>query len=321
VATVDKSLQELQRVELAPFFAVANPQEEDGSDGTDAMMSSHIRYRGFYGDIRQFTRPISFDASGMQAILSLDQLAGWRQEGLMVSDSLGVPAVRKYFDPQLLTFPHRQIAREAFLAGNDLLILSQFALEPDWVQQYENTVQVLDYFSETYRRDPTFAARVDSAVARILRFKLRMYPEMSPEQVLVPLDGLSVVGKGEAIVDQIARQAVTVLQPTEDSLPQPPRRGEDILVFAEERLVRACSDPQPECDPRPLFPLQGVEETILRLYGPQGTGQIDPAQVHTRTYAQLKAFLTSPRSSGAAEPDRQAMEQAEADLGPLLEGA
>ena len=321
VATVDKSLQELQRVELAPFFAVANPQEEDGSDGTDAMISSHIRYRGFYGDIRQFTRPISFDASGMQAILSLDPLAGWRQEGLMVSDSLGVPAVRKYFDPQLLTFPHRQIAREAFLAGNDLLILSQFALETDWVRQYDNTVQVLDYFSETYRRDPTFAARVDSAVARILRFKLRMYPEMSPEEVLVPLDGLSLVGKGEAIVDQIARQAVTVLQPTEDSLPQPPRRGEDILVFAEERLIRACSDPQPECDPRPLFPLQGVEETILRLYGPQGTGQIDPAQVHTRTYAQLKAFLTSPRSSGAAEPDRQAMEQAEADLGPLLEGA
>jgi len=77
------------------------------------MMSTHIRYRGFYGDIRQFTRPISFDAESMQAVLDLPGFREWREGGIMVSDSLGVLAVRKYFDPQLATFPHRQIAREA----------------------------------------------------------------------------------------------------------------------------------------------------------------------------------------------------------------
>jgi beta-N-acetylhexosaminidase len=91
VATVDKSLQELRRVELAPFFAVTNPQDPDGLDRTDALMTSHIRYRGFYGDIRQFTRPISFDAEGMQALFDLPELRAWRDEGLIVSDSVCAP--------------------------------------------------------------------------------------------------------------------------------------------------------------------------------------------------------------------------------------
>ena len=39
----------------------------------------------------------------------------------MISDALGVPAVRRYYDPQLQNFPHRQVAQDAFLAGNDLL--------------------------------------------------------------------------------------------------------------------------------------------------------------------------------------------------------
>jgi beta-N-acetylhexosaminidase len=307
VATVDKSLQELRRVELTPFFAVTNPVDVDGLDRTDAMMSSHIRYRGLFGDIRQFTRPIPFDAESMQALLDLPEFREWRETGLMVSDSLGVPAVRKYFDPQLRTFPHRQIAREAFLAGNDLLLLTHFALVDDWAQQFDNIVETVRYFRESYERDPSFAARVDEAVARILRAKLALYPELSPSVVLDPLADFQSVGQGSAVVDTIARRAVTILQPTVDSMPPAPRRDQDILIFAEERMVRECSDPQPECDPRPLVAPSAVQETLLRLYGPQGTGQVDPERVHTRTYAQLKSYLT--RTSD------------ENDVGSLLQGA
>jgi beta-N-acetylhexosaminidase len=307
VATVDKSLQELKRVELAPFFAVARPQDEDGLDGTDAMMSSHIRYRGFYGDIRQFTRPISFDAESMDALLSLPELRAWRQDGLLVSDSLGVRAVRKYFDPQLKTFPHRQIAREAFLAGNDLLILSEFALDSEWEDQYNNIVEVLAYFRETYDGDPAFAARVDEAVARILRFKLQLYPDFAFDEILRSPEELAEIGlaRSAATVTQIARRAATVLQPTVDSLPPAPRRDEDILIFAEERLIRECYDSEPACNPHPLLPPTAIQEAILTLYGPQGTGQVDPARIQTRTYAQLKAYLA----------------RGEGDLGPLLENA
>ncbi|MFQ5343241.1 MAG: glycoside hydrolase family 3 protein, partial [Anaerolineae bacterium] len=120
VATVDKSFQELQRIELPPFFRVTHVDDTDGTATTDALMTSHIRYRGFQGDIRQFTPPISFDPAGMNQLLALPEFAEWRETGLIVSDSLGVPAVRRYFDPQEQTFPAKQIAKEAFLAGNDV---------------------------------------------------------------------------------------------------------------------------------------------------------------------------------------------------------
>jgi beta-N-acetylhexosaminidase len=317
VATVDKSLQELERVELAPFFAVTDPRDPEGLDRTDALMSTHIRYRGFRGDIRQFTRPISFDAEAMQAILDLPRLRQWRESGVLVSDSLGVLAVRKYFDPQLATFPHRQIAREALLAGNDLLMLSQFALVADWEQEYSNTAEAIEYFNDTYRRDPAFAARVDEAVARILRLKLKLYPDLasglSPDRVLVAPEGESGGGldtaadqSGLATADEIARRATTVLLPSESSLPRPPRRDEEILILAEERQVDECSDPIPECDPRPLLPPRAVEETLLRLYGPEGTGLVTPERVRTRTYAQLKRFLTS---AGEQEEEMRALLQ------------
>ena len=47
---------------------------------TDAMMTSHIRYRGLQGNIRQFTAPISFDADGLDSILGLPEFAAWRDE-------------------------------------------------------------------------------------------------------------------------------------------------------------------------------------------------------------------------------------------------
>ena len=327
VATVDKSLQELKRVELPPFFAVTNPQDPDGLDRTDALMSSHIRYRGFFGDIRQFTRPISFDAESMGALLALSQFQEWRKDGVMVSDSLGVPAVRKYFDPQLRTFPHRQIAREAFLAGNDLMILSQFSLTFDLLQHYTNVVEVLQYFAETYDREPSFAARVDDAVARILRLKFKVYPEMTPEQVLVDPAGLAVMGQGKPFMEEIARRAVTVLQPTEDSLPTPPRRGDDLLILVEERMVYECYDDLPECEPRPLVAVNAIQEMILRLYGPEGTMLVDAEHVHTRTFAELKAFLTLPQDERMVEETPQPAEGAaespeeEPDLSTLLKDA
>ena len=97
---------------------------------THALMSSHIRYRGLQGDIRQFTAPISFDAEGMNTLTTLPEITPWRESGgVIVSDALGVPAVRKHFDPALESFPHRRIAKEAFLAGNDILSLVQFDLK------------------------------------------------------------------------------------------------------------------------------------------------------------------------------------------------
>ncbi|GAB4542039.1 MAG: hypothetical protein Kow0063_33540 [Anaerolineae bacterium] len=307
VATVDKSLSELRRIELAPFFQITDLSDgDDGQGVTDALMSSHIRYRGFQGDIRQFTAPISFDPEGMASILGLSEFIPWRdQGGLIVSDALGVPAVRKYFDPTLTAFPHRRIAKESFLAGNDLLILAQFDLNNYWPDQFENIKDTILFFRSEYRTNPAFAARVDEAVKRVLRLKLKLYPDPTPGSVLVdPEAAMATTGGGGAVVSDIARAAVTRLSPDGRSgstrgaaLPAPPRPDETILIISDVRRVRDCYD----CPTYSTLPLDAVQKTILRLYGPEGTGQVSPERISSLSFAQLKSTLSGTLQESAGE--------------------
>jgi len=305
VSTVDKSLEELASVELVPFLAVT---QEDGSPGAvaEALMTSHIRYRGVQDNVRQFTAPLSFDAEGMAAILALDGLREWRQTGLMISDSLGVPAVRTYFDPTLSTFPHRRIAREALLAGNDVLLLAQFDLGDAWEGQVRNIRDTVAFFAEEYGRDPAFAARVDAAVRRILYVKLKLYPEFRLAAVQVhPEVALEMCGLGNQVTQGIADRAVTLLYPDAGALPAPPRRGDKILILSDARQVRECFAEQ--CLSFSPLSLTAVQEAILLIYGPHGTGQVDPADITSVPFGQLKAFL-------AGDPT-------EYDVGGLLQQA
>jgi beta-N-acetylhexosaminidase len=273
---------------------------------TDALMSSHIRYRGVQRNVRQFTAPISFDAEGMATLLALEPLADWRLEGLMVSDSLGVPAVRKYFDPTLQSFPHRLIAKEAFLAGNDLLLLAQFDLEDDWAGQFENIRDTVAFFATEYRRDPAFATRVDEAVGRILAIKLRLYPEFALEAVQVHAEAApQVCGLGSEVTQRVADQALTLLYPDANALPAPPRRGEKIVIFTDARPVRDCFNDR--CQPYSPLTRTAVEEVLLSGYGPDGTGQVDPDDVTSLPFGQLKLFLAG--------------EATEVDIGALLREA
>ncbi|MFZ5916582.1 MAG: glycoside hydrolase family 3 N-terminal domain-containing protein [Chloroflexota bacterium] len=302
VATVDKSLQELRRVELAPFFAVTDPTWDDAAL-TDALMSSHIRYRGFQGNIRQFTRPISFDPEALPAILALPELRDWRQHGVLVADALGVLAVKRYFDPDLETFQHKQIAKEAFLAGNDLLILSEYALTSDWPTQLENIRQTIAFFRDEYLINPTFAARVDEAVSRIVRLKMRLYPDFSLNQVLKTPADLQAITDETAFVNQVAQQAITLIYPSPEELsnrmPSPPSLDQDILILTDARRSRCFTA---ECQPLPLIDPEALQTAILRLYGPEGEGRVAPGQITSRTFAQLKAFLTqSPNGAPSTE--------------------
>ena len=293
VATVQKSLQELRKIELAPFFAVTQLQEDDPQAMADALMTSHIRYRGFQGNIRQLTRPISFDPQALQALMALPEFEPWRGEGgLMISGALGVPAVRKYYDPQLQTFPHKRIAQEAFLAGNDLLRLSQFALTDNWPEQLDNIKVTIQFFRDKYLSDPNFQARVDEALRRILSLKHQLYPDFSLEAVQVGVDNLAeVVGQGREDVFQVAQEAITLIYPgpeeLTDRLPSPPRLDEDILIFTEDRQASDC----PTCEPFPFIEPDALRGTILQLYGPEASGQVDPERINSLTFRQLKQFL------------------------------
>jgi len=303
VSTVPKSLQELRKIELAPFFTVTQLRQDDRLAVADALMSSHIRYRGFQGNIRQLTRPISFDAQNLQALMALPEFAPWRAAGgLMVTDALGVPAVRKYYDPQLKSFPAKRIAQDAFLAGNDLLVLSQFALNDFWPDQLANIKATILFFQEKYATDKAFQQRVDDALRRIIHLKLQLYPSFDPAQVAVPVEGVAErVAPDPASILSIAREAITLLYPGPDEfsdrLPSPPLLGERIVIFTDSREARDC----PDCPFYPLITPTAIEETILHLYGPDATGQIAPEDVESFTFAQLKAFLTSAQPASEEE--------------------
>ncbi|MFN8454630.1 MAG: glycoside hydrolase family 3 N-terminal domain-containing protein [Anaerolineae bacterium] len=328
VATVDKSLQELQRIELPPFFHVTadlsnHPvyPSDDQQGVTDAVMSSHIRYRGFQGDIRQFTAPISFDAEGMRTLLNLPEITPWRQNGgLIVSDALGVPAVRKHFDPSLTQFPHRRIAKEAFLAGNDVLSLVQFALRSVWVDQFPNIKDTIFFFRTEYVNNPAFAKQVDAAVERILRLKLKLYPQPSVDALTVdPNQALAVTSQPRPVISEIARESLTLLYPSlgelRQRLPQSPRPDEKILIISDTRLVRECFTD--DCQPVELMARNAVQDTILRLYGPGASGQIQPEQISTISYAELKlalgGVLTPPEEPAEAGDEPNPVIQLSAD--------
>ena len=288
IATVDKSLQDLRLIELPPFFAVT--YGDPVTDTTDALMTAHIRYRGFQGNIRYVTQPISLHPQGLQEILGQAELAPWRQAGgVLVSDSLGVPAVRRHYSPELDSFPHRQIALDAFLAGNDLLNLSRFSLSDTWSEHVQNIEDTVLFFRTRYEADETFRARVDQSVRRILNLKRRICPGFSLDDCAP--EEAAIIGQSNGAIAQIAQESVTLLYPAASDLalrvPRPPRIDEEILIFTDAREVRDCGS----CSPFYLLDPQVLEDTILRLYGPEATGQVDPARITAYTFADLSNYL------------------------------
>ena len=175
IPTVQKSLEQLKQIELAPFFAITQqgPYEATSAEG---LLVSHIRYRGFQGNIRASTRPVSLDPQAYQALMSLPPLDAWRGGGgITFSDALGTRSMRRFYDPLEKTFNARRIAQEAFVAGNDVLLLGSFGLSNDWAEQLANIKDTLEFFRTKYVEDQTFATRVDEALLRILSLKLKLY--------------------------------------------------------------------------------------------------------------------------------------------------
>ena len=330
IATIQKSLQELQRIELPPFAAVAERPSAilrvDGSEAsTEALMSGHIRFSSFQGS-RERTPPISL-AQELGVLLDLDEFASWRAHGgILMSDALGVPAVRRYYDPQLQEFPRRRIALDAFTAGNDLLYLADFSLTDSWLDARANIKETIIFFRERYTNDAEFAARVDASLHRILRLKLRLYDPGYPEEmaedtqammeapievniadVLVGPDDLAEgfgpdhQKEAQTLLDQVAGEALTIFFPDSpgltDPLPAPPAEDENILIFTDSRILHECD----VCPPEPAVEPTALEEIMLRLYGPEATNQLKPEQIRSRGFFELNSLLNGTADEALAD--------------------
>jgi beta-N-acetylhexosaminidase len=301
VSIVQKSLEQLKQIELAPFFAVTGA--EDPLSQPDGLLVSHIRYRGFQGNIYASTKPVSFDPQALQQLMALPVLASWREAGgVTVADELGARAVRRSYDPTEQQFNGVRIAREAFLAGNDLLVLSHFAMTDDWESHIANIRDVVTFFQEKYASDPTFQARVDEAVLRILRLKLRLYNSYGTvtfgEAQVDQEVAAESVGQHREQVAPIAQDAVTLLSPPSPDLrPVPPAADERIVIFSDDRQVSPCAG----CAPVYVIAPTLLEETLVRLYGPAATRQVDPNGVTSFTFSELVEYLDTPPAVSSEE--------------------
>lgn len=297
VATVRKSLESLKQIELAPFFEVTS--DLPGTQGTtDGLLVSHIRYQGFQGNIRATTKPVSFDPQALAQILALSPFQSWRDNGgLLVSDDLGSKSVRLFYDPSNQSFSGKVVARDAFLAGNDLLNLGNI-VSSDADDNYATVVQILDFFTKKYQEDAAFAQRVDQSVTRILAAKFRLYGDFVLFKVL-PSASLKSIGKSEAVTFEVARNAATLISPDvlnlDTLLPTPPRLNDHILFLTDSRTQKQCSNCLEEPAPGP----DALSGAVLRLYGPQAGGQVTQTMFSNYSFEDLGGIL----QGGAGNPD------------------
>ncbi len=306
VATVRSSLEQLKQIDLAPFFAVTG-NAPDSASMTDALLVSHIRYQGFQGNIRATTRPVSFDPQAFSQLMALPAFDTWRQNGgVMISDNLGSRAVRRFYDPSGQTFNGPLVARDAFLAGNDLLYLDNFLSSGD-PDVYSSYVRTLAFFAQKYREDPAFAQRVDQSVLRILTLKLKIYNDTFSVNATLPNpDVLNSIGNSSRITFSVAQQAASLISPAPEELnnaiPSPPGRDDHIVFISDTRVFQQCTN----CRQQNSINADALQNAVVRLYS--GSGQVISANLSSYTFQDLSDMLTAGKGILQIENDLKAAE-------------
>ena len=299
VPTVQKPLEQLEQIELAPFFAASSALP--GADqAADAFVVTHIRYRGFQGNIRQTTRPISLDAQALKLVTSLEEVQPWRESGgVLIADNLGMASVHRFYDPTGVSFNARQITQDALSAGNDLLILDRFAVEQEWDRHFVNIRDTLRFMASRYKDDPAFQRVVDNAVYRILQMKFRMYPTDSLDTLIAsPEKAAEALGHGEPINSQVGLNALNLISPlSDDQLPPSPQAGESIVIFTQEQNAKMSRIQESSYV---FLDQDAIERVLLRFYGPEGTDVLRRNAIQSFSFADL--LLALDRSQGEPQP-------------------
>lgn len=291
IATVRKPLEQLRQTDLAPFFSVTrlNNDPEGISDG---LFLSHVRYQGLQGNIRPTTRPISFDPAAFDVLMQLQPLADWRTKGgIIISDDLGSNAIRRFYDPTGLTFDARQVARNAFLAGSDLLYVDNFTATGD-PDSYTTLLRTLEFFAQKYREDPAFAQRVNASVERLLTLKVKLYPVFEISQVSSDLPKPDELGVSQEVTFDVARDAATLLSPSavdlDVTLQRPPANRERIVFITDNRSARQCTT----CSEQVVLAPDAFQNAVVRLYGPRAGEQVAQYQLTSYTFTDLNNMLS-----------------------------
>lgn len=303
-AVVEGAFEQLAAVELPPFVAIAR---KDGDGTTDAIVTSHVRYRNIQ---QQADRPFSLDSGGLRYLLGqLPELDAWRHPaadsgavgGVFVSPGLGQAVVRRYIDPEQAVFSPRRLVREALLAGNDVLVVTGFGPPGQVTDDRANIADAVGWLVGEYHADEAVRSRVDDAARRILALKYRLYGGLPAEPVTVDAEGaVGQTGLGGDEVAAVARDAVTLISPADGAAVRSPQPGDQILFVVDARPIRECAT----CDVRLSPDPEQVLGIVRRAYGPEGSGTARLRRnedVAAITFRDLKLWLQATGSVRAED--------------------
>ncbi len=309
IATVRRTLDQLQGFELQPFFAATSQAAGAGAGVADGMLLAHLRYQGLQGNIRDTTRPVSLDAEALGQLMQTGPLAEWRAGGgVVVSESLGSTAMRRFIDPSGQTFNAPLVARDAFLAGSDLLLLDNFrsSVDPDEASTIQATLLT---FVQRYNDDPMFAQQVDEAALRVLRLKLRLYGGSLTAVAVAPTIRLrESLLQGADLDRRVARRAATLISPAladlRVRLGAGPRIDDRLVFFTDTRRSPDCSG----CLAAPSVEAAALQTVVLSLYGGGGgsAGQVRSWNLTSFSSADLAAYLGEKPPDDPANPIKKA---------------
>ena len=194
--TVDRTRAELFRIDLHPFAAGIGA-------GAKMAMTSHIIFSALDPE-----RPAT-----LSPIILGDVLRGQLGfEGVIVSDSMNMKAMKRHYDPA-------DAVIQGFKAGVDLMMLAEEHYDHDASQYLDNQRALIRAVIQAVEDGVITEPRVNDAVERILRLKQEAGFSTAPLS-----DNSAIVGQDShrAVELDVARHAVSVLRNRNDLLPIKP---------------------------------------------------------------------------------------------------
>jgi beta-N-acetylhexosaminidase len=183
---VNKSRAELDKTEFFPFRRLA-------SQGVGAVMIGHLHIPSL--DNRS-NRPSSLSYNTIKKVLR-DEMG---YNGLVITDGMDMKGVTKYF-------PNGIAEAEAFLAGNDIILLP------------ENLSKAVSTIKEYINAGKISTTRLDESLERILRAKYKLGLNYIPYHETKIIDSQLNSNKALSIKQKLAEAAITLIADAENTIP------------------------------------------------------------------------------------------------------
>lgn len=222
--TVNKSLEELKKVELKPFQAAID-------NGVDMVMTAHIQFPQIEKDT--YTSKKDGQQIAYPATLSDDILTGllredMKFEGVIITDALNMAAISE-------NFGEVETVKIAFEAGVDIALMPTILRSKADVPKLR---AIIDGVKEAVANGEISEERINESATRVVKLKIDRGimdvandTRTSDEKIE---DAKKVVGSKENrdVERRVSAEAITVVRNENNILPLNPKEGEKVLLVA-----------------------------------------------------------------------------------------